>query len=85
VWLLISRRTLGEISVTIRGHPHALPHLPTSSKRRFLLRSDDNFGESQPLEQRFSAPLTRLYKAGPRCRNPAVEADPMLGESLTRP
>jgi hypothetical protein len=23
VWLLISRRTLGEISLTIRGHPHA--------------------------------------------------------------
>jgi hypothetical protein len=32
--------------VTIRGHPHALPNLPASSKRRFLLRSDDNFGES---------------------------------------
>jgi hypothetical protein len=47
VWLLISRRTLGEISVTIRGHPHALPNLPASSKRRFLLRSDDNFDESQ--------------------------------------
>ena len=25
--LLISRRTLGKISVTIRGHPHALPNL----------------------------------------------------------
>ena len=48
MWLLISRRTLGEISVTIRGHPHALPILPASSKRRFLLRSDDNFGESHP-------------------------------------
>jgi len=48
VWLLISRRTLGEISVTIRGHPHALPNLPASSKRRFLLRSDDNLASHNP-------------------------------------
>ena len=48
MWLLIPPCcTLGEISVTIRGHPHALPNLPASSKRRFLLRSDDNFDESQ--------------------------------------
>jgi hypothetical protein len=28
--------------VTIRGRPHALRNLPASSKRGFLLRSDDN-------------------------------------------
>jgi hypothetical protein len=49
VRLLISRRTLGKISVTIRGHPHALPNLPASQKVKtpvpFALRLQ--FGESQ--------------------------------------
>ena len=41
----LSPPTRHSLSVTIRGHPTrpaAAANLPVSSKRRFLLRSDDN-------------------------------------------
>ena len=41
----LSPPTRHSLSVTIRGHPTrpaAVANLPVSSKRRFLLRSDDN-------------------------------------------
>ena len=53
MWLLISRRQLGEISVTF-DYPRS-PICAAAVERvqnAFLLRSDDNFGESQARKRR---------------------------------
>ena len=54
MWLLISRRPLGEVSVPIRRHPicpAAVENLPARSKHRFLPRSDVNLASHNYLNR----------------------------------
>ena len=65
MWLLISRRPLGEVSVPIRRHPicpAAVENLPARSKHRFLLRSDVNLASHKWYQSSELAPCIGQFQ-----------------------